>query len=322
MGVIASDDFRPQPLGRKGAYDVIIIGGGPAGLSAGLYAARARLSTLLIEKGILGGQIANAEHVENYPGFPEGISGFELGQAMHQQATKYGLETAFAQVTAIELAEKGKVVKTTEGEYLAKALILATGAEPNRLGVPGEERLLGHGVSYCATCDGPLFQDKVVAVIGGGDSAVEEGILLTKFASRVILIHRRDQLRATKLLQQRSFGNQKMEFLWDTVVEEILGQDKVEGLSLRNVKTGQRSTLEVSGVFIYVGLHPNTEFLRGLLSLDAQGQVATNEGMETEIAGIFAAGDIRQNSSRQVITAAADGATAALSAERFLSEQR
>ncbi|MBA7603501.1 Thioredoxin reductase [subsurface metagenome] len=304
------------------AYDVIVIGGGPAGLSAGLYAARASLSTLLIEKGILGGQIANVGHVENYPGFPEGISGFELGQAMHQQATKYGLETVAAAVTAIELTEKGKVVKTTEGEYLAKALILATGAEPNRLGVPGEERLLGHGVSYCATCDGPLFRDKVVAVIGGGDSAVEEGLILTRFASKVILIHRRDQLRASKLPQQRAFANKKMEFLWDTVVEEITGDDKVKGLSLRNVKTGQRSTLEVSGVFIYVGLHPNTEFLRGLLRLDAQGHVVTNEEMETEIAGIFAAGDIRQNSPRQAITAAGDGATAALSAEKFLSEQK
>ncbi|MBE9501605.1 MAG: thioredoxin-disulfide reductase [Dehalococcoidia bacterium] len=304
------------------AYDVIIIGGGPAGLSAGLYAARASLSTLLIEKGILGGQIANVEHVENYPGFPEGISGFQLGQAMHQQATKYGLETVAAEVTAIELAEKGKVVKTTEGEYLAKVLIMATGAEPNRLGVPGEERLLGHGVSYCATCDGPLFRDKVVAVIGGGDSAVEEGLILTRFASKVILIHRRDQLRASKLHQQRAFANQKMEFLWDTVAEEIIGDDKVKGLSLRNVKTGEKSTLEVSGVFIYVGLHPNTEFLRGLLRLDAQGHIVINEEMQTEIAGIFAAGDIRQNSPRQVITAAGDGATASLSAEKFLSEQR
>ena len=304
------------------AYDVVIIGGGPAGLSAGIYAARAGLSTLLMEKGIFGGQIANAEHVENYPGFPEGISGFEFGQLLHKQATKYGLETVAAEVTAIELMEKGKVVKTTEGDYLAKAVIVATGAEPNRLGVPGEERLLGRGISYCATCDGPLFRDQVVAVIGGGDSAVEEGLSLTRFASRVILIHRRDQLRATKLLQQRAFANQKMEFLWDTVVEEILGEDKVKELSLRNVKTSERSTIEVSGVFIYVGLHPNTEFLRGLLSLDTQGHVVTTGEMKTEITGIFAAGDIRQDSPRQVITAAADGATAALSAERFLSEQR
>jgi len=303
-------------------YDVIIIGGGPAGLSAGLYASRARLSTLLIEKAIFGGQIANAAHVENYPGFPDGISGLELSELMYQQAMKYGLQTLSAAVTAIELSANGKVVRTSEGEYLAKAVIIAGGAEPNRLGVPGEERLLGKGVSYCATCDGPLFRDQVVAVVGGGDSAVEEALVLTRFASKVILIHRRDQLRASRLHQERAFANEKMEFLWDTVVEEILGQDKVEGLSLRNVKTGERSTLKVSGGFIYVGLHPNTEFVKGLISLDSEGHIPTNEEMETEIAGIFAAGDIRQNSPRQAITAAGDGATAALSAESFLNEQR
>lgn len=302
-------------------YDVIIIGGGPAGLSAGLYAARARLATLLIEKGILGGQIANAELVENYPGFPDGISGFELGQLMHQQATKYGLETVAAEVIGIELGEAGKTVKTTEGQYVAKALILAGGAEPNRLGVPGEEEFLGKGVSYCATCDGPLFKGQVVAAVGGGDSAVEEGIFLTRFASRVILIHRRNRLRASKLLQERAFANPKMEFLWDTVVEEIFGEELVKGLKLRNVKTGQRSILAVSGVFIYVGLHPSTDYLRGLLPLDEEGRIPTDEQMQTEIPGVFAAGDIRRNSPRQAITAAGDGATAALSAEKFLSQQ-
>ena len=304
-----------------GAYDVIIIGGGPAGLSAGLYAARARLSTLLIEKGIFGGQIANAERVDNYPGFPDGISGYELGELMHRQAKKYGVETVAAEVIGIELVERGKVIRTTEGEFLAKAVILAGGAEPNRLGVPGEEKFVGKGVSYCATCDGPFFREQVVAVVGGGDSAVEEGILLTRFASKVILIHRRNQLRASKLLQERAFANKKMEFLWDTVVEEILGDDKVKGLSVRNVKTGQGKNLEVSAVFIYVGLHPSTDYLSGLLSLYGEGHIPTNEEMETEIPGIFAAGDIRKNSSRQVITAAGDGATAALSAERYLSEQ-
>jgi thioredoxin reductase (NADPH) len=303
------------------AYDVIIIGGGPAGLSAGLYAARARLSTLLIEKGIFGGQIANAERVENYPGFPDGISGYELGELMHRQAKKYDLETVAAEVIGIELVERGKVIRTTEGEFLAKAVILAGGAEPNRLGVPGEEKFVGKGVSYCATCDGPFFREQVVAVVGGGDSAVEEGILLTRFASKVILIHRRNQLRASKLLQERAFANKKMEFLWDTVVEEILGDDKVKGLRVRNVKTGQGKNLEVSAVFIYVGLHPSTDYLSGLLSLYGEGHIPTNEEMETEIPGIFAAGDIRKNSSRQVITAAGDGATAALSAERYLSEQ-
>lgn len=190
-------------------YEVIIIGGGPAGLTAGLYASRARLSTLLIEKGIFGGQIANAAHVENYPGFPDGIAGLELGELMHRQATEYGLETVAAEVYRIALAMGGTVIETTEGDYMANAVIIATGAEFNRLGVPGEERLTGRGVSYCATCDGPFFKDRVVAVIGGGDSAVEEGILLTRFASEVILIHRRDQLRASKLLQERAFANKK-----------------------------------------------------------------------------------------------------------------
>ncbi len=302
-------------------YDVIIIGGGPAGLSAGLYASRARLATLLIEKAIFGGQIANAELVENYPGFPDGISGFDLGQLMHQQATKYGLETVAAEVMGLELSGAGNVVKTTEGQYTARAVIIAGGAEPNRLGVPGEEEFVGKGVSYCATCDGPLFRDQVVAVAGGGDSAVEEGIFLTRFASKVILIHRRNQLRASKLLQERAFANPKMEFLWDTVVEEILGGDLVKGLRVRNVKTGQRSTLAVSGVFIYVGLHPSTDYLRGLLPLDEEGRIYTDERMQTEIPGIFAAGDIRRNSPRQAISAAGDGATAALSAEKFLSQQ-
>ena len=303
-------------------YDIIIIGGGPAGLSAGLYASRARLSTLLIEKAIFGGQIANVERVENYPGFPDGISGYELGQAMLQQATKYGLETIAAEVVGIEPTEETKVIKTSEGEFMARAVIIAGGAEPNRLGVPGEEGLLGRGVSYCATCDGPLFTDQVVAVVGGGDSAVEEALVLTRFASRVIIIHRRDQLRASRLHQERAFANPRIEFLWDTVVEEIRGDDRVRALSLRNVKTGERTSLEVSGLFIYVGLHPNTHYLEGLISLDAEGLIPTDEGMETEIAGVFAAGDVRKNSRRQIITAAADGATAALSAERFLGHKR
>jgi thioredoxin reductase (NADPH) len=302
-------------------YEVIIIGGGPAGLSAGLYASRARLRTLLIEKGIFGGQIANAAHVENYPGFPDGISGLELGELMHRQAKEYGLETLAAEVYGIALATGGTVIETAEGDYLANAVIIASGAEFNRLGVPGEERLTGRGVSYCATCDGPFFKDRVIAVIGGGDSAVEEGILLTRFASEVILIHRRDQLRASKLLQERAFANKKMSFLWDTVVEEILGNDRVTGLRVRNVKTGSTSTIEATGAFIYVGQRPNTDCIGKLISLDEDGRIPTDERLETEIKGIFAAGDIRKNSSRQAITAAGDGATAAISAEKFLIQQ-
>ncbi len=302
-------------------YEVIIVGGGPAGLTAGLYASRARLRTLLIEKGIFGGQIANAAHVENYPGFPDGISGLELGELMHRQAKEYGLETVAAEVYGIALAMGGTVIETTEGDYLANAVIIATGAEFNRLGVPGEERLSGKGVSYCATCDGPFFKDRVIAVIGGGDSAVEEGILLTRFASEVILIHRRDQLRASRLLQERAFANKKMAFLWDTVVEEILGNERVTGLRVRNVKTGSTSTIEASAAFIYVGQRPNTDCIGKLLSLDEEGRIPTDGRMETEIKGIFAAGDIRKNSSRQAITAAGDGATAAISAEKFLIQQ-
>jgi len=302
-------------------YEVIIVGGGPAGLTAGLYASRARLRTLLIEKGIFGGQIANAAHVENYPGFPDGISGLELGELMHRQATEYGLETVAAEVYGIALAMGGTVIETTEGDYLANAVIIATGAEFNRLGVPGEERLSGKGVSYCATCDGPFFKDRVVAVVGGGDSAVEEGILLTRFASEVILIHRRDQLRASRLLQERAFANKKMAFLWDTVVEEILGNERVTGLRVRNVKTGSTSTIEASAAFIYVGQRPNTDCIGKLLSLDEEGRIPTDGRMETEIKGIFAAGDIRKNSSLQAITAAGDGATAAISAEKFLIQQ-
>lgn len=302
-------------------YEVIIVGGGPAGLTAGLYASRARLRTLLIEKGIFGGQIANAAHVENYPGFPDGISGLELGELMHRQATEYGLETVAAEVYGIALAMGGTVIETTEGDYMANAVIIATGAEFNRLGVPGEERLTGRGVSYCATCDGPFFKDRVVAVVGGGDSAVEEGILLTRFASEVILIHRRDQLRASRLLQERAFANKKMAFLWDTVVEEILGNERVTGLRVRHVKTGSTSTIEASAAFIYVGQRPNSDCIGKLISLDEDGRIPTDERLETKIKGIFAAGDIRKNSSRQAITAAGDGATAAISADKFLIQQ-
>ncbi len=303
------------------AYDVIIIGGGPAGLSAGLYTSRAGLKTLLIEKGMIGGQITNAELVENYPGFPEGISGFDLGDSIHRQATKFGVETVSAEVTGVELGEGEKVIKTSEGDYTARAVIIAGGAALQKLGVPREEELTGKGVSYCATCDGAFFRGKAVAVVGGGDSALEEAILLTRFASRVIVIHRRDQLRASTIAQYRAFANEKIEFMWDTVVDGIIGDDRVTGLNVRNVKTNATSTIEVAAVFIYVGQRPNTDYLKGILPLDEEGRIITNERMETEVSGVFAAGDIRKHSARQVITAAGDGATAALSAERYLSQQ-
>jgi thioredoxin reductase (NADPH) len=300
-------------------YDIIIIGGGPAGLSAGIYASRARLRTLLIEKGLFGGLIANAELVENYPGFPEGISGFDIGERMSRQASKFGLETLSAEVTGVDLLKDIKVINTTEGDFSARAVIIASGAERKRLGVPGEDIFINRGVSYCATCDGALFRDRVVAVVGGGDSAVEEALFLTRFASKVIIIHRRNQLRASKMAQERALSNKKIDPMWDTVVEEIKGDSKVSQLVVRNVKSGATAQIVADGVFVYVGQNPNTGFLKGQLPLDKEGYIITDDRMETQIKGVYAAGDIRKNSSRQVITAAGDGATAAISAEKFLS---
>ncbi len=301
-------------------YELIIIGGGPAGLTAGLYASRARLNCLLIEKGLVGGQITNAERVDNYPGFPEGINGLELGQLMHQQAIKYGLKTLLAEANGIELQGEQKVVKTTQGSFAAEAVIIAGGSDWEKLGVPGEEEFIGKGVSYCATCDGPFFREKPVAVVGGGNSAITEALHLTRFASRVTVIHRRHELRATRILQEKAFSEPKIEFLWDTVAEEIAGGDFVSSIKLRQVKTGERSTLEVSGIFVSIGRKPNTDYLKGLLPLDAAGYIITNEKMETEIPGIFATGDIRFNSARQAITAMGDGATAVIYAEKFISQ--
>jgi len=300
-------------------YEVIIVGGGPAGLTAGIYTARARLRSLLIEKGLVGGQIINAERLDNYPGFPEGISGFELGELMHQQATKYGLETIIAEVTGIKLQDKQKVVETTDGNFVARAVIIAGGSRRQKLGIPGEEEFTGQGVSYCATCDAAFFRELPIAVVGGGNAAITEALHLAKFASRVTVIHRRDQLRATRMLQEKAFSEPKIEFLWNTVVEKIEGGDLVNRIKLRQVKTGEESTLDISGIFISVGLSPNTDYLKGILPLDDHGAIITSNTMETEIAGIFAAGDIRQNSVRQAIAAAGDGATAAINAEKFLT---
>jgi thioredoxin reductase (NADPH) len=299
-------------------YQLIIVGGGPAGLSAGLYASRSKLDTLLIEKAVLGGQILNAEMVENYPGFPQGISGSELGALIAQQAAKYGLPTAFAEVQGIEIRGGEKILSTSEGQYRAKAVIIAGGSEYSKLGVAGEEEFTGKGVSYCAMCDGAFFREQVVAVVGGGNVALNDALFLTRFASKVIVIHRRDQLRATKILQDKAFANPKIKFLWDTVVESITGDKLVKEIRLRNVKTGKGSSLEVSGVFVAVGLRPNTGYLKGLLKLDAGGFILVNGQMETGVPGMFAAGDIRAGSIRQVVSAAGDGATAAIAAERFL----
>jgi thioredoxin reductase (NADPH) len=305
---------------KENIYEVIIVGGGPAGLTAGLYAARAGLSSILIDKGIFGGQITYAEHVENFTGFPDGISGMELGEKMHQQAQKHGLNTIFGEVTGLEIRGALKIVKTTEGDYTGKTVILAGGAVRRKLGVEGETRLTGRGVSYCAVCDGSFFRDQKLAVIGGGDTAITEALHLTHFAAKVTIIHRRDQLRATYILQQKVMADPKIDFLWDTTVTGIEGAENVERIKLLNVKTGLTSVKEVSGVFIAVGTSPDTAYLRGIVPLDESAYIITNEKMETPVPGILAAGDIRHNSARQAITAAGDGATAAIYAQKYLTE--
>ncbi len=307
-----------QAKGMKN-YQVVIIGGGPAGLTAGLYCTRSRLTTLLIEKGIIGGQITNAEHVENYPGFPQGISGIELGRLMHEQATNHELETLLAEVTKAVPGQRHNLLSTSEGDFVAESIIIASGSQFRKLGVPGEDEFVGKGVSYCATCDGPLFKGKTLAVIGGGDAAITEALYLSKFASSIKVIHRRNQLRASKIFQEKAMAEPKIDFVWDSVVTQVEGDGVVKQLRLKNTKNAKISILELAGVFVAIGSEPNSAQWQGFLPLDERGYIITNEVMETQIPGIFAAGDIRHNSARQAITAAGDGATAAISAERFLS---
>jgi thioredoxin reductase (NADPH) len=299
-------------------YDVVIIGGGPAGLTAGIYTSRDKLYTLIIDKGIIGGNINNADSIDNYPGFPEGINGPELAELMHRQAEKYGLKSITAEVTAIYIEGENRVIKTTGGDFMAKAVIIAGGSDKVKMGIPGEKEFTGRGVSYCTTCDGPFFRNKKVVVIGGGNSAIYEAMHLIKFASSISLIHRRDKLRATAILQDKALAETKIEFILNTIVKSIEGKDFVQKLLLENVKTGKQSILETDGVFVSIGLKPNTDYLKDLLPLDKQGHIITDEHMSTNIAGIFATGDIRSGSIRQVTTAVGDGTVAALSAKKFI----
>lgn len=298
-------------------WDIVIVGAGPGGLCAGLYGSRANRKTVCIEKLMPGGEIANTEMIEDYPGF-EKIGGGELAMKFEQHARKFGLEIISDNVTEVRSDGRYKVVKGDNDEYRAKAVILATGGEPRRLGVPGEKEMAGRGVSYCAICDGAFFKDEVIAVVGGGDAAVEEGSFLTKYGKKVYVIHRRDKLRAQKIIQDRAFKNEKLEFIWDSVVEKINGKDKVESVTIKNVKTGETRDLEVGAVFPFIGFTPNSAIVKEELKKDETGYIITNGDMETSINGIWAIGDVRKQLCKQVTNAVGDGTTAAVAADKYI----
>jgi thioredoxin reductase (NADPH) len=299
--------------------DIAIIGGGPAGLTAGMYAARSRLKVALLEKLATGGQVLTTEWVENYPGFPQGVSGPELMDAMRAQAEKFGLTIQRSEVQELELSGNIKRLHTAKETIEARTVIICTGAQPRKLAVEGERRFTGKGVSYCATCDGPFFEELPIVVVGGGDMAVEESLYLTKFGSVIYLVHRRDQLRATKLLQERLLANPKVKVVWDSVVEAIEGSDLVEGVRLRNCKSEQETRLEANGVFVFVGTVPVTGFLKGQLELDDEGFIITDRQMASSLPGVFSAGDVSAKPLRQIATAVGEGAAAEFSAEKYLA---
>lgn len=301
----------------QNVHDLLIVGSGPAGLTAAIYASRAKLDTVLIDKGMPGGQVLNTYEVDNYPGIPD-TTGPELAMKMQEHAMKFGMNSVFAEVEDIDLSEKVKKIETTNGTYYGKAVIFSTGAQWRELGVKGEQEFKGRGVSYCATCDGAFFRDKTVAVVGGGDVAVEDAIYLARFCKKVYLIHRRDEFRAVKVLQDRVMETEKVEIIWDTVVDEIQGTDVVTGAQIRNKKTGEESHLDVDGVFIAVGTIPNSQLLKGKVDTDEGGYIITDEACETSVPGVYAVGDVRKKLLRQVITAAADGATAVYASEMHL----
>lgn len=305
-------------------YDIIIIGGGPAGLTAGLYSCRARMKTLLIEKMACGGQILITDTIENFPGFPEGIKGPDLSEWMLKQAQHFGLNVKTGEVKSVTPPKGDKALFGIEldgGEKLeALSVIIATGARWNSLNVPGEKELTGRGVSYCATCDGPLFRGKDVVVVGGGDTALEDALFLTKFAGKVTIVHRRDKLRATKILQERALANKKIELCLNSVAVEILGKNKVEAIAVKDVNTGKPKEIKADGVFVLIGLSPNSDIVKGLVKTDEKGYIISDDDMKTSVEGIFACGDVRKKLLRQVVTAAGDGATAAFSAEHYVEK--
>lgn len=303
----------------KPDYDLVIIGGGPAGMTAGVYAARARLNVILIEKLVPGGQILVTDWIENYPGFPEGLSGSDLAQKINQQAERFGLKIESGEVTSLDLSEPVKKIVLGDKTITCHSVIIATGASPRKLGVPGEEKFYGKGLSTCATCDGPFYKDRIVAAVGGGDTAVQESLFLTKFAKKIYLIHRRDELRATGILRERVLANDKIEILWDTVLTGIDGFFNVEKIGLKNVKTGDKKDLSVDGCFIWVGIKPNTGFIKDAVKTDKGGFIIADAKMETSVPGVFAAGDVRNTPLRQIATSVGDAAIAAFSAEHYIS---
>lgn len=303
-----------------GSYDVLIIGGGGAGLTAAIYTSRANLKTLLLEKLTPGGQIALTDMVENYPGFPEAVTGTDISIRMEEQAKKYGTEVQYEEVIALSKRGTGFEVKTAGATYEAKSIIIASGASFRMLGASGERELTGRGVSYCATCDGAFFKNKEIVVVGGGDSAMQEGLFLTRFVTKLSVIHRRDKLRASPILQDRAKENPKFKFIWDTVVTQISGDKKVEKVKLKNLKTNEEQDFKTDGVFIFIGHDPATKFLQGFAELDEKGYVKTNDQLETSVPGTFAAGEVRAGAIKQLVSACGEGCEAALSAQAYLEE--
>lgn len=321
-------EFEPKiaPLESEDAgkaaerYELVIIGGGPAGLTAAIYAGRARITTRVCTGTLPGGQPNNTTEVDNFPGFPDGVDGGELARRFQSQAERFGAEIVPETVTGADLSERPFTIQTDRNTCRAQTVIVATGAAYRRLGIPGEDKFYGRGVSSCATCDGFFYQDKQVVVIGGGDTAMNEALFLTKFAEKVTVIHRRRELRATKIFQERAFANPKIDFLWDSVVQEVLGDQTVTGVRVRNVKTGDTSMVKTDGVFVYIGMEPKSSLFVGQLELDDNGYIVSNHRQHTSEPGVFAAGDVQDPRYRQVVTAAGTGAIAALEAERYLED--
>lgn len=299
---------------------VIIIGSGPAGLTAALYTARAQLEPLVFVGDTLGGQVAISSEIENYPGFPEGLTGPELGQLFQKQAERFGARLEYDTITGLDLSVRPFKVTAYGGEREAHALIIATGSSPRKLGVPGEEEFAGRGVSYCATCDGFFYTGREIALVGGGDAAVEEAMFLTRFAAKIYQVHRRDRLRAAQYMQERALRNEKIEFVWDTVVDEIVGREVVSGVRLRNVKTGEERLHPVEGVFVAIGHTPNTKFLGGQVTLDEKGYILTDDRRRTNVPGVYAAGDVQDWMYRQIATSVGDGCRAAMEVEKYIAE--